>query len=31
LIAYCHKDKGGAAYTVKTFQKIKPNNPVWFI
>ena len=31
LIAYCNKDKGGAAYTVKTFQKIKPNNPVWFI
>jgi uncharacterized phage-like protein YoqJ len=31
MIAYCHKEKGGAAFTVKYFQKTKPLNQVIFI
>ena len=31
LIAYCNKEKGGAAYTVKTFSRLKPDNPIIFI
>ncbi len=25
MIAYCHKDTGGTAYTVKTFEKLHPD------
>ena len=31
LVAYCKKEKGGAAFTVKYFQKKKPLNEVIFI
>lgn len=31
LIAYCKKDTGGAAYTVKYFQKKYPEKPTFFI
>ena len=31
MIAYCHKQEGGAAYTVKCFQKAHPNGRILFI
>ena len=31
LIAYCVKEKGGAAYTVKYFQKHRPDKEIIFI
>ena len=31
MIAYCNKKDGGAAYTVKCFQKIHPNGKIHFI
>ena len=31
LIAYCHKEEGGAAYTVKLFEKHKQNGDIIFI
>ena len=31
MIAYCNESVGGAAYTVKTFQKLKPSAEIIFI
>lgn len=31
LIAYCIKDEGGAAYTVKCFEKLRPNREIIFV
>ncbi len=31
MIAYCKKKEGGAAYTVKIFQKIHPNKEIIFL
>jgi uncharacterized phage-like protein YoqJ len=31
LVAYCHKTTGGAAYTVKCFQKAHPDGQIVFI
>jgi uncharacterized phage-like protein YoqJ len=31
LIAHCHKAEGGAAYTVKYFQKSKPERKIIFV
>ena len=31
MIAYCNKKEGGAAYTVKCFQKTHPNGRIFFI
>lgn len=31
LVAYCIKDEGGAAYTVKCFKKLHPNREIIFV
>ena len=31
LVAYCHAETGGTAYTVKYFKKQKPHNDILFI
>ncbi len=31
MIAYCKKDEGGAAYTVKIFKKLHPLSPIVFL
>lgn len=31
MIAYCKKSEGGAAYTVKIFQKLHPFSPIVFL
>jgi uncharacterized phage-like protein YoqJ len=31
LVAYCNKDTGGTAYTVKCFQRMHPDKEIYFI
>ena len=31
LVAYCNKDTGGTAYTVKCFKRMHPDNEIYFI
>lgn len=31
LVAYCNKNTGGTAYTVKCFQRLHPQNDIFFI